>query len=113
MPRLLLERYFLFRLDALLLPNYVAHLLIDPFGLNPGAHGGIRPDRVCPYPVCRVPPVPCLLQHLDDGLAGLILGTAFTKLDGHLSVPFALEKADASNGVRGDAKGIDYPLPLS
>ena len=101
--------------DPLLLADHLAHFLIKPFSFDPGAHGGFRPDGVCPYPVCRVPPVSCLLHRVDDCLARLVLGSAFTKLDRHLAVLLALEEADAGKVVFRDAEGIGggYPFPLS
>ena len=68
---------------------------------------------MCPYPVCRVPPVPRLFHHVDDGLARLVLGPAFAKLDGHLAVLLALEEADAGKVVYGDAERDRGRLPIS
>jgi hypothetical protein len=95
---------------ALFLPDHGAHFLVQPLGFDAGAHGGFRPQGVCPYAVCLLPHPPCIAQRVEDSPAGFLV-----KLDRHLAVLPALEKADAGKVVMCDAERIGscYPLPLS
>jgi hypothetical protein len=74
-------------------------------GVNPGKLKRVDPG---------VPAESGFLQLADDFLAGLILGAAFAKLNGHLAILPALEKADTGQVVPGDAERIrgGNPLPF-
>src|ERR1700730_7828509 len=80
------ERQFRLGVDAFLLPDHLAQIVIESLGFDARGHCRIGLDRVCPYPVRWVPAVARLLQPVDDGLARLVLWAAFAKLDCHLAV---------------------------
>src|SRR5581483_6934290 len=105
-----LEGHVLSRLESLLLADHLAYFLIKPFRFDTGAH---TLNRVCPYPVYRVPAVAPLLHLVDDGLAGLVLVTAIAKLDRHLAVLLTLEQPDAGNIVGCDAERIGNRRPFA